>query len=102
MAPPGKKATAETATAPDMKSAAEEAVAAACEAVERRRTSMSWNSGSDRTKIAMELAGRLLQWDAARMALEAARLRGKAPRTSPGDARPAGELGGGRSDGQAS
>jgi hypothetical protein len=81
-----------TAASPDMKSAAEEAVAAACEVVERRRTSVNWNSGADRTKIAMELAGRLLQWDAARMALEAARLRGKAPGASLATgARPAGD-----------
>jgi hypothetical protein len=88
--PADNKKAETTAAAPDMKSVVEEAVAAALGVLVARRDGMSFSSYSERTKATVELAGRLLQWDAARMALEAARLRGKAPGA------------GGRSDGQAS
>jgi hypothetical protein len=73
------EAIAAPAAPPDMKSVAEEAVAVALEVLMARRDNLYWPSNGERTKATVELAGRLLQWDAARMALEAARLRRKAP-----------------------
>ena len=74
----GEMQAAGRAEAPSMASVAGEASAAACKAVEKMGFGFSSNDG--RATVALALAGRLLQWDAARMALEAARLRGKAGR----------------------
>ena len=76
----GKAESPAAATgSPSMRSVVEEAMLAAWEMLDKHRNRMNWGCNSDRTKAAVELAGRLLQWDAARMALEAARLRRKAP-----------------------
>lgn len=72
----------EKGAAPDMASVAAEAVVAARKAMELHCTGFS--SYDSKATAVMALAGRLLQWDAARMALEAARLRGKAGRAAGG------------------
>jgi hypothetical protein len=52
-----------------------------------RHGDMTWDTYDSRSRATVELARELVRWDAARMALEAARLRRKAPGAA-GAARP--------------